>query len=212
MGRLSQVNKADAPAEVQAVYEVVFGDRDPVTEPGTATGSKGDWWTTMALSPDLLMTLTAQFGAFNSSNRELPEQLRELAILRAGFVTGSQFVFSQHSKVARAVGVSKAEVEAVPAWVNSDVLGPEQRAVLAYVDELVLQNGRVQDPTFDALRPFLSDTAILELTVVAASYHLHASVSRALKLEFDDVGERVCELPAPAGFQDSSLLALLRGE
>jgi alkylhydroperoxidase family enzyme len=166
----------------------------------------------MALSPDLLGTLTAQFGAFNSAARELPEQLRELAIVRAGFVTGSQFVFSQHSKVARAVGLSKAEVEAVPAWATSDALGREQRAVLAYVDELVLQNGRVQDPTFDVLRSFLSDTAILELTIVAASYHLHAMVSRALKLEFDDVGERICEVPAPAGFEDSSLLALLRGD
>ena len=212
MGRLTPVSRAEAPPAIQDVYAAVFGDRDPVAEPGTATGSRGDWWTVMALSPDLLATLTAQFGAFNSSARELPEQLRELAIVRAGFVTGSQFVFSQHSKVARAVGLSKAEVEAVPAWAISDALNTEQRAVLAYVDEMVLQNGRVQDPTFDALRSFLSDTAILELTIVAASYHLHAMVSRALKLEFDDVGERICELPAPAGFEDSSLLALLRGD
>ncbi len=212
MGRLTPVSKKDAPPEIQAVYQAVFGDRDPVAEPGTDTGSRGDWWTTMALSPDLLGTLTAQFGAFNSSRRELPEQLREVAIVRAGFVTGSQFVFSQHSKVARAVGVSKAEVEAVPSWATSDALSREQRAVLAFVDEMVLQNGRVQDPTFDALRPFLSDTAILELTIVAASYHLHAMISRTLKLEFDDVSERVCELPAPVGFQESDLLALLRGD
>lgn len=212
MGRLTPVSRDEAPPAIREVYAAVFGDRDPVAEPGTDTGSPGDWWTTMALSPDLLGTLTAQFGAFNSSARELPEQLRELAIVRAGFVTGSQFVFSQHSKVARAVGLSKTEVEAIPAWASSDVLSREQRAVLAYVDEMVLQNGRVQDPTFDALREFLSDTAILELTIVAASYHLHAMVSRALRLEFDDVGERVVELPAPAGFQESDLLALLRGD
>ncbi len=212
MGRLTPVSRADAPPAIQEVYSAVFGDRDPVADPGTDTGSRGDWWTTMALSPDLLATLTAQFGAFNSAARELPEQLREIAIVRAGFVTGSQFVYSQHSKVARAVGLSKAEVEAISAWASSEDLSREQRAVLAYVDELVLQNGRVQDPTFDALRAFLSDTAILELTIVAASYHLHAMVSRALRLEFDDVGERIVELPAPAGFQESDLLALLRGD
>ncbi|MFM8906312.1 MAG: hypothetical protein ACKOIZ_01655, partial [Actinomycetota bacterium] len=25
--------------------QIVFGDRDPVAQPGTATGTPGDWWT-----------------------------------------------------------------------------------------------------------------------------------------------------------------------
>jgi AhpD family alkylhydroperoxidase len=212
MARLRPVSRDEAGPEVREIYRAVFGDRDPVAEPGTDTGSPGDWWTVMALVPDLLANLSAQFGAFNSKQRELPAPLRELAILRAGFVTGCQFVFSQHSKVARAVGVRPEEVAAVPAWPASTELGAEQRAVLAYVDELVLQDGRVQDPTFEALRGFLSDAAILELTIVAATYHLHAIVSRALRLEFDDVAERVVEVPAPAGFREEDLLALLAGE
>ena len=32
---------------------MLFGERDPVDEPGTATGSPGDWWTVTALVPDL---------------------------------------------------------------------------------------------------------------------------------------------------------------
>lgn len=212
MARLEPVALAQAPAEIREMYQAVFGDRDPVAQPGTATGSPGDWWTVMARVPDLLATMTAQFGAFNSAKRELPEQFRELAIARAGFVTGSRFVFSQHSKVARAVGLSAEQVAAVPAWTVSDAFGADQRAVLAYVDDLVLQDGRVQDATFAALRAVLSEVAILELTIVAASYHLHGIVSRALRLEFDDVPEPVTEDPAPAGFRDEDLLVLLRGE
>ena len=39
----------------------------------------------------------------------------------------------------------------------ADLFSAEERAVLAYVDELVLQNGRVQDATFERLRAHLSD-------------------------------------------------------
>ena len=85
--------------------------------------------------------------------------------------------------------------------------------MLAYVDELVLQNGRVQDPTFDALRPLSCRTpAILELSIVAATYQLHATLSRALRLEFDDRPEPIVEVPGPPGYKDEDLLELLGGE
>ncbi|MGH8998510.1 MAG: carboxymuconolactone decarboxylase family protein [Acidimicrobiia bacterium] len=212
MPRLGQISRADAPAGVAAVYDAVFGGRDPVSEPGTATGSRGDWWTVMANVPELLAAFAGQFAVFNSPDRELPARWRELAITRVGFVTGSRFVYSQHSKVARAVGVSAEEVEAVRAWASSKAFGDDERRVLAYVDELVLQDGRVQDATFEALRTLLSDAAILELTVVAATYRLHATISRALRLEFDDVAEEIAEVPGPAGFRDEDLLRLLAGE
>ena len=69
--------------------------------------------------------------------------------------------------------------------------------MLAYTDELVLQGGRVADKTFEALRAELSDEEILELTYVTCTYELHATISRALRLEYDDVDERVVEIPVP---------------
>jgi len=212
MPRLNPVSRNDAPPEVVAVYDAVFGDRDPVAEPGTDTGSPGNWWTVMAIVPDVLRSFAGQFAFFNSKERELPPPLRELAILRAGFVTGSRFVFSQHSKVGRAVGLSTEQVAAVPAWAVSAVFDDGERAVLAYVDELVLQSGRVQDATFAAVAAHLSEAAILELSVVAASYQLHATLARALHLEFDDYPEPLTEVPGPPGFRDEDLQRLLAGE
>jgi alkylhydroperoxidase family enzyme len=212
MPRLEPVPRDKAGADVVAAYEAVFGDRDPVTEPGTATGSNGNWWTTMAVVPEILGAFGAQFGIFNSPKRELAPTLRELAICRAGFVTGSQFVFSQHSKVGRAVGLTQEQVEAITAWAVSDTFSEQERTVLAYVDELLLQNGRVQDATFEALRRHLSEPAILELSVVAATYQLHATLSKALRLEFDDRPEPIVEVPGPPGYKDEDLLKLLAGE
>ena len=43
MTRLRQVSRSEASEEIQQVYQRLFGDRDPVTQPGTATGTPGNW-------------------------------------------------------------------------------------------------------------------------------------------------------------------------
>ena len=181
------------------IYERLFGDRDPVSEPGTATGTPGDWWTVFAQTPDLLDHMVAGFGLFSSPSRELDPKLRELALTRTGFTAGSQFVFSQHCKAARRTGVSDQQLEAVPTWTTADLdlFDATERAVLAYADELVLADGRVQDATFEALGAGLGEVAIIELTYAIASYRLHALMCRALRLEYDDVDERIVEIAAP---------------
>ena len=201
MPRLRQVPRAEAPPDVQQVYDMLFGGRDPVAEPGTATGTPGNWWTVFALVPDCFRHAVAGFGFYRSKARKLDPKLRELGQMRAGFVCESQFVFSQHCKAARDVGLSEGKIAAVPAWATSDVFSPVERAVLAYTDELVLQLGRVQDATFAALKQHLSDEEILELTYVTGLYFMHAVMTRALRLEYDEVPERIVEVPAPVGGQ-----------
>jgi alkylhydroperoxidase family enzyme len=199
MPRLRQVPRTEAPPDVQRVYDMLFGGRCPVAEPGTATGTPGDWWTVFALVPDCFRHAVAGFAFYRSPARKLDPRLRELGQTRAGFLRESRFVFSQHCKAARDVGLSEQKIEALPSWAGADVFDPIERAVLAYVDELVLQNGRVQDATFERLRTHLPDEEILELTYITALYEMHALMSRALRLEYDDVPEPVVEVPAPSG-------------
>ncbi|MFN0089233.1 MAG: carboxymuconolactone decarboxylase family protein [Acidimicrobiales bacterium] len=197
MPRTKQIPRGDAPEQVLPLYQRMFGERDPVAEPGTATGTPGNWWTVFAQAPPLLQHMVAGFALFSSPERELPPALRELALTRTGFAAGSQFVFSQHCKAARLAGLSEEQVAAIPAWAVADVWSAGQRAVLAYTDEVVLGGGRVQDATFAALRGELSETAVIELTYAIGTYLLHATLCRALRLEYDDVDERIEEVPAP---------------
>ncbi len=71
--------------------------------------------------------------------------LRELGQTRAGWARSSQFVFSQHCKACRSVGMTEEMIAAIPSWAVSDCFTPVQRAVLAYADCLVLQGGRTPD-------------------------------------------------------------------
>ena len=199
MPRLRQVSKRDAHKNAQTLYKMLFGERDPVDDPGTATGTPGNWWTVFAGVPDCFDHAVAGFAFYRSKNREISPQLRELGQMRAGYARGSQFVFSQHCKAARDVGLEEEKIQAIPAWSVSSIFSPIERAVLAYVDCLVLESGRVPDDVFDALRQELNDTEILELTYVTCTYDMHATMSRALRLEFDDVDDPITEVPAPEG-------------
>ncbi len=198
MPRLRQVPRADAPEGiVTQMYDLLFGDRDPVAEPGTETGTRGDWWTVFALVPDVLRHAVGGFALYQSPDRRLDPQLRELGQMRAGWARGSQFVYSQHCKQAREHGVDEAKIDAIASWATAELWSPTERAVLAYTDALVLDGGRVADGLMDALRSVLSDEEVLELTYITAMYDMHAVIARALRLEQDDRPEPVVESDAP---------------
>jgi alkylhydroperoxidase family enzyme len=207
MPRLRQVPKSEAPDEVKAVYQRLFGERDPVSEPGTATGTPGNWWTVFALSPAVLAHCQAGFGMLNGKQLSITPYVREMGLTRAGFAAGSQFVFSQHCKAARAAGISQEKIDHLPAWTTSDRFDALDRAVLAFTDEIVLADGRVQDGTFAALKAHLDDKAILELAYAVSTYRLHATICRALRLEYDDVPERIVEIAAPSGEKAADVMS-----
>ena len=201
MPRLRGVPKKDANEVIGKFYQALFGDRDPVEEPGTATGTPGNWWTVFALVPYIFEHATNHFGMFGMFAEKSVSQLdpitRELGILRAGYTQGSQFVFSQHCKAARRFGLSEKKIAAIPHWQVSSLFDEKERAILAWADALILQGGRASDELFEALHSHLCDEDILELTYHVMGYNLHAVCCKALRLEYDDVPERIRELPTP---------------
>jgi alkylhydroperoxidase family enzyme len=199
MPRLRQVRKDDAHPFAQTLYTMLFGARDPVSEPGTASGTPGNWWTVFALVPDAFDHTTAGFQFYRDPGRHLDAKLRELGQIRAGWNVGSRFVFSQHCKACRDVGFTDEQVAAIPSWPVADCWTPAERSVLAYTDCLTLQHGRVPDALFDELKRHLSDEEILEFTYITCTYAMHATMSRALRLEYDDVDDPVAEVADPSG-------------
>jgi alkylhydroperoxidase family enzyme len=200
MPRLRQVPKAEATAPIVAsMYDFLFEGRDPVSDPGTWTGSPGDWWTVFALVPDVFEHAVQGFALYQSPERTLDPVLRELGQIRAGWAAGSQFVFSQHCKSLRDLGVEEEKIQSIPFWTVANCYDERERLVLAYTDCLVYEHGRVPDELFEALRGQLGDEAVLELTYISCLYFQHAVMSRALHTEFDDRGDPVVEVIGPEG-------------
>ena len=128
-----------------------------IVEPGTETGTPGNWWTVFALVPDCLEHAVKGFQFYRDPARKLGPQLRELDQTRAGYGRQSQFVYSRHCKSCRSVGLPEEKIQAIAHWTVSDQFNELERAVLAYTDALVLEGGRVADEVFAVLKKHLSD-------------------------------------------------------
>ncbi len=188
MPRLSEVRRADATSPVVlAAYDYIFGDdRCPVEQPGTEDGTRGDWWTTYALVPDVLQHAIDGFLLYRSPDRALDPLVREAAQLRVGARAGSRFVERQHARAAREAGWSAEAVEAIRTGDDHPDLTPAAVAALAYVDALVVGLGSVPPEVDRELGAHFGDREILELTYIATLYLAHAVASKALQLEDDD--------------------------
>ena len=205
---LRQVPRAEVKSDtISRYYDALFGKgRDPVAEPGTATGTPGDWWTVFALVPDIFQHAVDGFAVYRNPARTIDPVLRELGQTRAGWVKASQFVFSQHCKSLRGLGVDEAKIAAVPHWQVSGEFNDQERAVLAYADCLCQAGGRTPKAVIDALKGFWSDEQILQFTYITCLYDMHAVMTRALRLEFDDRDDPVVEVAAPADFKAADFL------
>jgi alkylhydroperoxidase family enzyme len=192
---------------VNAYYDRLFGPgRDPVANPGTATGTPGDWWTVFALAPDIFKHAVDGFAVYRHPDRKIDPVLRELGQTRAGWVKGSQFVFSQHCKSLRGLGVSDEKIAAIPHWQVSDVFDDQERGVLAYADCLTAGDGRTPLAVFEKLKTFWSDEQIFEFTYITTLYAMHAVITRALRMEFDNREDPIQEIAAPEGFNAADFL------
>lgn len=207
MPRLREVPRAEVTDEkVLFFYDRLFGpDKDPAVDHGTIHATAGDWWTVFAQSAEVFRHAVRGFALYRNST--VDPLLRELGQARAGYARGSQFVFSQHCKQMRSLGVSEDKIAALAHWQLSDEFSGLERAVLAYTDGLVYDGGRVPDGVFATLQAQLSDQQILELTYITCMYDMHATICRALRLEFDDRPEPVAEVRVPDGVEVADLSA-----
>jgi hypothetical protein len=122
MPRLKQAGREAGSPYADKIFDLLFGDRDPIAEPGTATGTPGNWWTVFNIVPDAFDHTTEGFRFYRSPERKLSPKLRELGQIRAGYAVGSQFVFSQHCKAARDAGFTEEQVQAIPALAGRRLL------------------------------------------------------------------------------------------
>lgn len=202
MPRLKPVPRDKADPKIIPIYNAVFGpERDPVASPGTSTGTPGNFFTTWANAPDVL----AHFQTIVPKPDMPPEieaaqfdpALRALAACRTGYILQSKFVYSQNCKACRTNGVSEEKIQEISIWTLSSVYTDAERAVLAYVDANIFERGRVHDRVIAELRKFLTEEQLIALSFSINFYAMHARSCKALRLEYDDIDERVQEIPSP---------------
>jgi alkylhydroperoxidase family enzyme len=116
--------------------------------------------------------------------------LREIAILRTAQLVHSDYELDQHVVLARACGISDAQIAALPDWRASSLFDGRQRALLAYTEAVDENGGEVDDATYDALAKQFRPQEIVELTMTITSYYSTGQFLKALKVKPESDGRR----------------------
>jgi 4-carboxymuconolactone decarboxylase len=124
----------------------------------------------------------------------LPDRLRELAILRAMWRTGSTYLWLDHVRVALGIEMSLDDIGAVPLGPHADVWSPLEAAVLSATDQLV-DRYAIEEATWGELAEQLDEAQLLELPFVVGSYLCLTMVYQSAGTEVDDFLKAI---PAPA--------------
>jgi alkylhydroperoxidase family enzyme len=111
------------------------------------------------------------YNAYLLQRGELPLRLRELAILRLAHVRRSAFFWGEHVKVAKAGGLSEADIERLAT--GKEGFEDNDRLVLEATDEMIA-DGRATPQTWRGLVDELGTHQAMELVFVVGTYAMLA--------------------------------------
>lgn len=147
--------------------------------------ARGSAFRTLAHNPELLKAVFGQLTTLLFKNR-FDTRLRELMIMRIGWVTGSEYEWTQHWRFATTAGIPPEDVLAVRDWRNSDRLTAADKAVLAATDES-LTGKAISDATWAEVTKHITDTAEqVEFVVALGNWTLFSILLRNLGIPLED--------------------------
>jgi len=172
MARVSYIEENDHPELAELIGKVRTGRR----------GTLINVYKLLLHTPDIAATWLELIGKARFATA-LDGRLREIAIIRVGYLNRTDYVVKQHvPELSAPEGLSQAECDALADWQKSPLFSARERAVLAYADAMT-RDVTVPDAVFDALRPHFTERQIVEFTVLIGIYNMHTRVFTALAID-----------------------------
>jgi alkylhydroperoxidase family enzyme len=117
-----------------------------------------------------LFRVRTQLVTYLMDTTVLPPRERELAIVRSGWLCGSDEQWVNHSKIGMACGLTQAEIDRIPAGPDAPGWSEHDAAIMRAVDELH-DDCRIGEDTWTALAKRYDDAQLLELITLVGNYH-----------------------------------------
>src|SRR5215213_5827467 len=112
-----------------------------------------------------------------------PRALRELMILRIAQLSGSEYEWQHHRRMAADAGVSEEQVAALGEAATSPLFSGVERAAIRLAEEQHAY--AVTDETIASLRELVGDAATVELSLLGALYEGVARMLQAFAIEVE---------------------------
>lgn len=136
----------------------------------------------LAHTPNIVQLLA--LVSANMYAAEIDQRLRELSILRVAHLAGARYIWVQHVGIARSLGLSEAQVEAIPRGADAEVFGEIDRLVLRFTDEMT-QGVKVSEATFQAISRHLSPRCLMELAIAVGMYGMLARIMETFEIDLE---------------------------
>ena len=162
-----------------------------------------DWLATANVCRGLLnspTTATAVSGVIDALifHNTVAFRTRELVILRIGWRTGSEYVFCQHVRYSRELGIPDEEILGVRDPQHCRAYSETDRHVIALADELH-DSVQVTPSTWSALEKVFTPGELVELVIIAGFWRAIAGFNNTAKIQLEP------DVPGwPEGRQPSS--------
>jgi alkylhydroperoxidase family enzyme len=124
----------------------------------------------------------------------LSPALRELVILQVATLSNARYEWVQHVPIARAVGVTDAQVTAIERRdTDASCFDDLQRLVLRFTTEVV-RDVRASDATFAAVAARLSPREVVDLLLAIGYYMMIARLLESTAVDVDEpAGARITD-------------------
>lgn len=126
-----------------------------------------------------------QLGSAVRFKSELDAATRELAICLVASVTGAEYEWRAHRRLALEEGVSEAQVGALPNWQAAANLFDERQRVVLALAEALTRAVQVDDATFEAARAQLTPRQLVELVATVGYYNMVARFLVGLQIDLE---------------------------
>lgn len=174
MARVKLIQEDEAPPEIKALYQQIEDNGARIM----------NFYRVVANSPGVARN-AIRLGNSLFRKTELSPKLRELIIMRIARLCGCEYEWVQHRPLALQSGLTQVQLDTICSWNESDDFSDDEKAVLRYVDE-VEKNIRVPDNIFQALRRYLDDRQIVELTLAIGWWGMLSRLFVPLEVELDE--------------------------
>ncbi|MFV8817579.1 carboxymuconolactone decarboxylase family protein [Haliea sp. E17] len=140
--------------------------------------------------PEMLLTVMchrelfarlADVSVFLLQQPSLPKRDRQLMILRTAWLLGIPYIWGEHVKVSRNLGLSSEDIEQATVGSGSDHWDAHERALLRAVEEL-RANAMISDATWAVLAERYDEQQLFELPVLVGQFSTVGYFQNALRI------------------------------
>ncbi len=136
-----------------------------------------------AAAPNAIKTVMATENYVKESGLEMP--LIELVKMRASQINGCAFCLNMHSHDARAAGETEQRLHVLPAWRETTLYTPRERAALAWTEALTLiSETHAPDDLYEEARAQFNDKELTDLTLLIGAINVWNRIAIGFRMTF----------------------------